>query len=229
MASLLMSDAVIIYRLWVIWNYNTYIVLFPICTLVGLTVCGIGITYQFTQYRPGENVFLSEAGRWITSDCIFTLCTNVYSSVLIAWRIWSINVKSREFGGASLNSVLGTVVESAAIYTSWTIFFFASYRSKSNLQFIVVDTWPAMSGIAFTLINVRVGLGWAQNSQLSVSQDRSIGQIASRLGEVRPSAGAEAYNMRPLAVNISQVIDKDSDYHNDTCSGRSASKAGPLV
>lgn len=81
-----------IYRLWIVWNYRSAIIIFPLCTLAGLTgtsifakvhralstnsvasACGIGITYQFTQYYPGENVFVSVAGRWITSDCVFTL------------------------------------------------------------------------------------------------------------------------------------------------------------
>ncbi|KAF8990611.1 hypothetical protein BDQ17DRAFT_1255653 [Cyathus striatus] len=228
MASLVMGDAMIIYRLWIIWNYNRAIVIFPIGTLIGLTVCGIGITYQFTQYKPGEDVFLSAAGRWITSDCVFTLCTNVYSSVLIAWRIWSVNMKSRKYGGTSLTAVLGIVVESAAIYTSWTIFFFASYQSRSNLQFIAVDAWPAMSGIAFTLINVRVGLGWAQKAQSSTSNDRSVGQITSRLGDIRSGVTGESYGMRPVAVKITQTVDKDSDYHSeqDTRNGDYVSKSG---
>jgi hypothetical protein len=43
------------------------------CLRLNIQVCGVGITYQFTQYKPGENVFLSVAGRWITSDAVFTL------------------------------------------------------------------------------------------------------------------------------------------------------------
>lgn len=42
-------------------------------TLRKPAACGVGITYQFSQYYPGENVFVSAAGRWITSDCVFTL------------------------------------------------------------------------------------------------------------------------------------------------------------
>ena len=43
------------------------------------------------------------------------------------------------------------------------MFFFISYQSHSNLRFVAVDSWPAMSGISFMLINVRVGPGWAQS------------------------------------------------------------------
>ncbi|TFK38856.1 hypothetical protein BDQ12DRAFT_682617 [Crucibulum laeve] len=215
MASLVIGDAMIIYRLWIVWSYNRLVIIFPICTLMGLTACGVGITYQFTQYKPGENVFLSVAGRWITSDCVFTLCTNVYSTIMIAYRVWNVNVSSKKFGGANLNSVLGIVVESAVIYTSWTIFFFASYQSESNLQFIAVDAWSAMSGIAFMFINVRVGLGWAQKANPESSTHHpSVGMIASRVD--RSGGGnRNSFAMRPLAVNITRVVDKDSEYPFD--------------
>ncbi|PCH35876.1 hypothetical protein WOLCODRAFT_140118 [Wolfiporia cocos MD-104 SS10] len=206
MASLVIGDAMVIYRLWTIWNHNLYVIIFPACTLVGLTVCGVGITYQFTQYTIGEDVFISAAGRWITSDCVFTLCTNVYSSVMIAWRVWNSHRSVKSYGGGNLMKVLATFVESAALYTSWTIFFFASYQSHSNLQFTAVDVWPSMSGIAFMLINTRVGLGWAQTA----STFSGISSIASG-NNPRPE---QPYPMRPLAVNITREVNKNDDRDN---------------
>ncbi|KIJ24716.1 hypothetical protein M422DRAFT_194345 [Sphaerobolus stellatus SS14] len=209
-ASLCLGDAMIIYRLWIVWGYNKRVIIFPICTLIGLTICGTGITYQFTRYTPGENVFLSIAGRWITSDCVFTLCTNVYSTVFIGYRIWKVNRASAKYaGGRSLDNVLGIIIESAAIYTSWTIFFFASYQSQSNLQFIVVDCWSSASGIAAMFINVRVGLGWATKAVPSI--EASIGsQNGSGLN------GRDAYHMRPLAANITHIVTEEGDgtYYN---------------
>ncbi|KAH7906259.1 hypothetical protein BJ138DRAFT_1163063 [Hygrophoropsis aurantiaca] len=213
MASLIVGDAMIIYRLWVIWNHSVWVIVFPLCTLLGLTVCGIGITYQFTQYTPGENVFLSQAGRWITSDCVFTLCTNVYSTAMIAWKVWNTNIRARRLGGGSLLPILATFVESAALYTSWTIFFFASYQSHSNIQFTAVDIWCTVSGISFMLINVRVGLGWAQKAHQNSSSSAHGPVTSQQSGEERR---AELLSMRPLAVNITHVVDHDGVYDPET-------------
>ncbi|KAF8993888.1 hypothetical protein BDQ17DRAFT_1392511 [Cyathus striatus] len=211
-ASIILGDAMIIYRLWVVWNYNKYVIIFPICTLLGLTVCGIGITYQFTQYTPGEDVFRTDAGRWVTSD------------FLIAWRIYSVDKASKKVGAQNLTSVLAIVVESAAIYTSWTIFFFATYQSKSNLQFTAADGWSAMSGIAFMLINVRVGLGWArratENSTSGGAYSTSAIAIASPVEQGRAIGSGNrresySYLMRPVTVNITTVVDTDKDYDSD--------------
>ncbi|KAH7904996.1 hypothetical protein BJ138DRAFT_1165566 [Hygrophoropsis aurantiaca] len=205
-ASLIVGDAMIIYRLWVIWNHSVWVIIFPSCTLLGLAVCCIGITYQFTKYTPGENVFLSQAGRWITSNCVFTICTNVYSTAMIAWKVWNTNRSARRFGGGSLLPILATFVESAALYTSWTIFFFASYQSHSNIQYPAVDIWCTASGISFMLINVRVGLGWAQQAHQNSSSGAHGPVISQQSGD---EGRTESLFMRPLAVNITRVVDHD--------------------
>ncbi|KAJ7085890.1 hypothetical protein C8R44DRAFT_531994, partial [Mycena epipterygia] len=160
MATGVIGDALLIHRLWIVWGRNKYVIIFPMCTLMGLTACGAGATYQFSQYQLGQNVFLSEAGRWITSDTVFTLCTNLYSTTLISWRIWKTSRAVRPYGGQRLKSVLSILIESAALYTSWNLFFFVSYEVQSNLQFIAADCWPAVAGISYMLIHVR--LGWTQ-------------------------------------------------------------------
>ncbi|KAF9558816.1 hypothetical protein CPC08DRAFT_667036 [Agrocybe pediades] len=216
-ATLVMCDAMVIYRLWVVWNYNKLVVIFPLCTLAGLIVCGIGITYQFSVFPLGADVFTSIAGRWITSDITFTICTNIYSSTFIAWRIWRINRSSRKFGVATLNSVLVTVVESAAVYTSWAIMFFATYLSKSNMQFFTIDTFPAIAGISFMLIMTRVGLGWAQKASgfTSGSVGRSTGVETNQSGAI----ALGNLGSRPLAVNISKTVNQDDGAYRVTPGG----------
>ncbi|KAJ7829310.1 hypothetical protein B0H14DRAFT_2366689 [Mycena olivaceomarginata] len=162
MAASAVGDALIIHRLWIVWGRNKYVIIFPLLTLAGLSACGAGITYQFTQYKPGQDVFLSEAGRWITSNAVFTFSQ---TRAIKAYR--GTGSRSLQFLTNGLQSVLAIIVESAALYTAWGIFFFATYQSRSNLQFIAVDCWPAITGISCMLIHVRVGLGWAQNGSKS--------------------------------------------------------------
>ncbi|TFK34279.1 hypothetical protein BDQ12DRAFT_580111, partial [Crucibulum laeve] len=162
-AAIVIADAMIIYRLWIVWSHSIAIILFPILTLFGAAACGIGVTYQFTQYKPGENIFISQTGRWITSLFAATLCTNFFCTVCIAGKIMARNRGSTIDGGGSLTSIVAIVVESAAINSTCLIFGVTSYLLKSNVQFVAADTWSTISGISFMLINVRVGLGWAQS------------------------------------------------------------------
>ncbi|KAF7371388.1 hypothetical protein MSAN_00775300 [Mycena sanguinolenta] len=194
--TLAIGDATIIHRLWIVWGHNNYVILFPAVLLTGVTASGVGITYQFTRYKPGQNVFLSEAGRWITSDTVFTLCTNVYSTAFIAWPIWNQERAIKQYGGPSLKSVLIIIVESAALYTVWTTFFLASYLSRSNLQFIVADCWPAMTGISCMLIYARVGLSRAQKE----------GRFPSSLPN-----GPGSNPLPSFAINITRAVHTNAD------------------
>jgi len=104
-------------------------------------------------------------------------------------------------------SALALIVESAALYTSWALFFFFAYQTRSNLAFFAIDCLPTISGIAFLLIHVRVSLGWAQKASspsISVSSGASSTQAKGRVQ-------SELYATRPLAVNIQSVTDINTD------------------
>ncbi|KAJ6461676.1 hypothetical protein C8R45DRAFT_841956 [Mycena sanguinolenta] len=158
-ATAIIGDGLIIHRLWVVWSYNKKVIIFPIATLSGLAVSGAGLTYQFSQYRPGQTVFLSEAGRWINTATVFTLWCEIQFVPSLKVRVHHHFL----FYVADLTkSVLVIIVESAALYTTWSGFYLVSYQAQSNLQFILSDCLPAITGISCMLIHVRVGVGWAR-------------------------------------------------------------------
>ncbi|KZT02783.1 uncharacterized protein LAESUDRAFT_684617 [Laetiporus sulphureus 93-53] len=199
MISLIIGDAMIIYRLWIVSGYNWYIAIFPSSTLVGLAVCTVGSIYELTRSRAGGDIFFAPTGHWITANCVFTLCTNVYSTAMIACKIWHANKEAKRFGGSSLMGVTGILVESAALYTAWTILFFVTYSIQSNLQSTCSETYCAVAGIAFMLINVRVGMGWAQRAHVS-----PVDMDASR------EAAQESFGMtRRVAINVTRVVHTD--------------------
>ncbi|TFY55702.1 hypothetical protein EVJ58_g8082 [Rhodofomes roseus] len=185
-ATLITCDILFIYRLWIVWGYNYYVIIVPCLTILGLCVAGPGVIYQLTQVGSGNTVFIASLARWVSADYAFTFVTNVYSSVGIAWK-----------------RVLVTIVESAALYTSYTVFFFGAYQAESNLQYTAVDTLCPIAGIAFMMINVRVGLGWAQRAHPSTSSG-----ISSRRTAMQEQ---QSFAMRPVAVDIQKVVDSQDD------------------
>ena len=88
-----------IYRLWLVWAYDVLVTIFPLSTLIGLVgtcdlspawkrngddvpvahagrtcaVCAIGSIYASALSKPGEDIFATATGRWITANCVFTL------------------------------------------------------------------------------------------------------------------------------------------------------------
>ncbi|CCM00256.1 uncharacterized protein FIBRA_02286 [Fibroporia radiculosa] len=203
-ATIVMSDLMFVYRLWVVWGYNYYIIVLPSLTVLGLCVSGTGIVYELSQLSIGNTVFVSQAARWITADYSFTFATNIYSSTLIAWRVWRASQASGPYGGGNLRRLLVTVVESAGLYTIYVVFFFAFYEATSNLQYTFVDTLCQIGGIAFMMINVRVALGWAQKAGATTSVSAHSTAFSRRNGE-------NSYIMRPVAVDITRIVHKEDD------------------
>ncbi|KAJ6468777.1 hypothetical protein C8R45DRAFT_1017561 [Mycena sanguinolenta] len=158
MISILIGDSLIIHRLWVVWEHRWAIVVFPVCSLAGLTMCSAVSMYTTSRTGPGKDIF---SDPWLTSTCILTLVTNVYSTALITIKIWNITRIARPIGGSNLRGFLVIVVESAAIYASWAIFFTVTYQTRSLVQFVVIQGAPEVVGIVNALIHTRVGLGWA--------------------------------------------------------------------
>ncbi|KIY50807.1 hypothetical protein FISHEDRAFT_37920 [Fistulina hepatica ATCC 64428] len=197
-SSILICDSFIIYRLWLVYDYNYWVIILPCMSWSGLVACGVGVTYQFSQYYIGLNVFNSSAGRWITSDCVLTLFTNIYSTILISYRIWSSYKRVGSMAGSSLLPALTIFVESAAITTIWAIFFLVSYEAKSNLQFTAVDVFAEISGIAFMMIHVRVGMGWAQKA--ASHSANFANQTSVHFVRNHP------HSSDPLQINISSVV-----------------------
>ncbi|PCH34861.1 hypothetical protein WOLCODRAFT_79122 [Wolfiporia cocos MD-104 SS10] len=202
MATLILGDALVTYRVWIVWNYSIMVVAFPICMIIGLIICGVGVTYQFAKFVPGDVIFETVSARWMNSDAAFTLCTNLYGSVMISLRVWRAHQALKHCGGGSLMGAVAIFVESAALYTMWTLLWLIAYHAKTNVQTTFADSWSAIAGIAFMLINVRVGLGWA----LTASQLNSILTIGTAVEE---SNHTSSYPMRPLTVNITRVVEDD--------------------
>jgi len=205
--TLIAADVMIAYRLWIVWNRNWYVIIVPTLTIFGLCVSGVGIVYTLARLSGGDTIFLSDVAHWITADYSSTFITNIYSSVMIAYKVWRTNqLAGQSYGGGNLMRVLATIIESASFYTVYVVVFFAVYESDSNVQFTFIDTLCQVAGTAFMMINVRVGLGWA--AQGSVSQVSSSGLQSRRNAD-------QSYVMRPVAVDISTVVHQDDGLNQE--------------
>ncbi|KAJ7153253.1 hypothetical protein C8R46DRAFT_1119862 [Mycena filopes] len=236
MMSILIGDSLIIHRLWVVWEHRLAVVVFPICSLVALTTCSAVSMYTVSRRAPGDDVF---SDPWLTSNCVLTLVTNVYSTGFITYKIWNITRIARPIGGSNLRDFLVIVVESAAIYATWAIFFTATYQTRSLVQFLVIQAAPEVVGIVNALIHTRVGLGWAIEAQSNNSPPASqmafakvppgrrleesgmglaSGEVdrASRASLARPSSAEESHK------NVEKTVeDGDTDAHVASVQSRS--------
>ncbi|KAJ7509511.1 hypothetical protein B0H11DRAFT_1251332 [Mycena galericulata] len=165
LTAVLLGDSLVMYRLWIIWSGNRYVLIFPICTLLGVLVTSFGILYEVSQWesRLRGAAFESESKPWTATGFVLSLITNMYSTAFIVVRISRATEKNAA-SGSHLMSFLAILVESAALQTVWFSFTAVTLFASSDAEYIASDCFPVIIGIANLLIQARVGLGWSQDT-----------------------------------------------------------------
>ncbi|KAJ7106512.1 hypothetical protein C8R44DRAFT_885807 [Mycena epipterygia] len=155
--SVLLSDLMVMYRLWVISSRNKLLISLPTLTLIGVAVCG---TLLVVDARNDKNIALVVSA---TPLFVFTLTTNFYCTGVIFWRLWKI---TKDFTPtprkqSNIRDFLFMLIESAALYTSWALVYAVLHQINSPVQYIFFIATPPLAGIANALIQVRIALGKA--------------------------------------------------------------------
>ncbi|KAJ7907661.1 hypothetical protein B0H13DRAFT_2018250 [Mycena leptocephala] len=202
-AAWLIGDSLVIHRMWAVWAFHTRIIVFPILTLLGFLVFGVGLAYQLSTYDSNDSIFTSAFQRWTTGICFFSLwsVTRMYiettnlivKSGFVWYKLWTTNRALKSAGVTSLSRIMRIFIDSAVLMTAWGLFHVISYHWGSNLQFIAVDGKPAVTGISNALIQIRLHFDLSEKCVHSVSnQIKFATDVDGSLGAVDPEMGTKS-------------------------------------
>ncbi|RDX40975.1 hypothetical protein OH76DRAFT_1365346 [Lentinus brumalis] len=194
----LVGDSFVSYRLWIVWNRAWWIIILPIGLLFATAIAGYGACYEFTLIDGTTPIFESNLQPWITSFFVLSLTTNVLATFFITARIMWSNRKVRKYrAGMAATSqwdVIETLIQSAAIYSAALASLLGTYAAGSNAQYVCLDALQPLIGLVFTLIIIRVGLGYTLNDSSGMQG------VSDR---VRNQEISHDYPLRPVAINVS--------------------------
>ncbi|KAJ7064607.1 hypothetical protein C8F01DRAFT_770294 [Mycena amicta] len=161
--SLWFGDALIIHRLWVIWERNAKVTAIPTLCWLGLVGSGISAIVAISKHLHYNNGVTSA---FLPVNWLLRIITNVYCTAFIAWRLW--RVREIETGPTSqlgiLTTLLAVSVESAAILTAWSVFYAVTNETESPLNLIASNLTSQIIGLTNMLIQIRIGLGWSRTT-----------------------------------------------------------------
>ncbi|TFK25253.1 hypothetical protein FA15DRAFT_668625 [Coprinopsis marcescibilis] len=172
--SIAVADLLLVWRLWVVSNRCKWILIPPLALSVAFSVTMARVTVFFARASSDMTVFNEGIFNWMVATIVFTACINLYCSGLIVFYIWRINSASRPYTQTNMNPIVVIIIESGALHALWSMFSLVAYQTRSSLWCLAIDNAPAVSGIAFMLINVRVALGRDINPQSTASWNGSI-------------------------------------------------------
>ncbi|KAI0753775.1 hypothetical protein C8Q74DRAFT_336231 [Fomes fomentarius] len=196
----LVGDGFVTYRLWIVWGRAWWIAVVPALSLFSTGVAGYGACYQFTLISSATAIFQSNLQPWITSFFCLSLGTNLICTFLITARIMWSNRRVRKYRAANVATsqwdVIETLIQSAAIYSAGLASLLGTYAAGSNAQYVCLDALQPLIGLVFTLIIIRVGLGYTLN-------ETSGAQISDHRPGPATHAQSNDYQLRPVAINVS--------------------------
>lgn len=156
-----LGDFLVIYRCWVIWNYNYWVIILPAILLILEFGVNTMLLVWFTHFgmASGEAIL-----SWMATIYPLVFAQNIITTGLIGFKIWTQHRSSTANGvidassRLSLMRILRIIIESAAIYTFQLLVLLILYPMQHNAQFIVQSAVIPSIGIVFVLIAVRVHL-----------------------------------------------------------------------
>ncbi|KAI0669111.1 hypothetical protein C8Q78DRAFT_1071091 [Trametes maxima] len=201
----LVADSFVTYRLFVVWNRVWWILVVPCVLLVATAIAGYGACVEIGLAKEGNAIFADNLQPWIRAFFSLSLTTNLLATLLIAARIMWSNRRVRKYraSGAAVGShweVVETMIQSAAVYSAALASLLGTYLAGSNAQYVCLDALQPLIGVVFTLIIIRVGLGYTMNDSVS-GGGRSDGPRAGP-GQLQ-TIGGHAYPLQPVAINVS--------------------------
>ncbi|KAK0192009.1 hypothetical protein F5146DRAFT_1189250 [Armillaria mellea] len=172
--NLIIADCTIIWRCWVVWAHDWRIIILPIFFVVGEIVCGgIGVVSEF---MPWANMIDETQVHWAVATMAATLGTNILCTTLIvATGHRGVMDAIRTYRG-----VVEIMVESAALYSIVFVVLMILYPLDSYAYFYPLALCYPVTGIAPTLIVLRVASGQGRPEESSLETQSSLHFQASR-------------------------------------------------
>ncbi|KAJ3982723.1 hypothetical protein F5890DRAFT_1464355 [Lentinula detonsa] len=155
------QDAILIWRMWVVYNNRWMVVVLPIAMELGHVVAGI-----YTIRRgalPNISVFDPLVHRGAIAYWTLDLAVNIGVTLCIAYRLWSAGRSLEELGirrsKHPYTGIMLTIIESGGIFATATLITVSLYLSGNVAAVAAIDSVVQLATITPLLIVVRVGLG----------------------------------------------------------------------
>jgi len=208
----LLSDALLVYRTFVVWGRNYWITVAPIILLCVDTAMSAWFTWSVNQASPGSSVLVSTVFARSKYFFAVTLAVNLLCTFLIAFRIWTIqrSVTDYAVGSTGKYIVLSAILESAAIYTALLFCLIGTSVTGNSAMFFFLNSMPPMIGSVFSYIVIRSSMDNKHFDSISRTGASSyLGRFRAKPNSVTVDTMHEVSG--GVLVHLEQVVQHDTE------------------
>ncbi|KAH9984752.1 hypothetical protein BJV77DRAFT_1071867 [Russula vinacea] len=119
---ILIGDAILIWRLWIIWDRNFWLSGPFVLLCLATAVTGYTAISNLSHLSATETVFLARVHNWLVATWCLSIATQFGATLMIGYRFWKSIKWSTNTVRESRLAVLWILVESGALYSVTTIF-----------------------------------------------------------------------------------------------------------
>ncbi|KAH9886075.1 hypothetical protein C8Q73DRAFT_293408 [Cubamyces lactineus] len=157
-AVVLISDAILIYRTFLLWGRSIPVVIVPTLLFIGDIIIGVWTDWT-CAIAATANMIDSRATTLVRYFYIVTVVQNLTCSGLMCYKVYHVqSLFPREYVSRSLSStqrVLDILVQSAALYCAYLLVIVIANSLESNVFYIVLPPLPPIAAYVFTMLIVR--------------------------------------------------------------------------
>ncbi|KAK0434481.1 hypothetical protein EV421DRAFT_2062414 [Armillaria borealis] len=176
----IMADGLLLYRCYIIYSSNIWVVAFPLLVLLASTAMVIITIVQ--SAIPESTLFFGLPVNFAIAWISLTVGFNVIVTSLICYRLLSFNIASRKTLPPELansyTSISAMMLESAAPFTISGIVYVVTFAVESPSQQVFAGIWGVMVALSPQLIITRVAMGIAWNKD---AVDRVTASLAFKV------------------------------------------------
>ncbi|KAI0657019.1 hypothetical protein C8Q70DRAFT_920445 [Cubamyces menziesii] len=217
----IISDVIIVYRTYMVWNLSIWIILAPVGLLLGDTAIGIWAVWTLAQTKTGVNAIAAAVTVRIRYFFVITFALNLLCSGLICFKIWHVRSKvpQRVLNTSSTRKVLEIVIESAGLYCAHLFILIVTNCVGTNYFFLFLDPLPAVGAYVFSMLIVRGARANSSYTDSSLSATTPTIIFRRSRGGTRPatSAGVE------VEIDLERIVHTD---RHSTAHGLERSNTG---
>jgi len=201
-----------VYRTFVVWNNNIYIILIPSLTFVATFTSGVSfVRLQHTTSNVQTSVFTKSVTQWTVAFLLSSFATTVYSTGLIASRLWKNGMDLRRHSvitsGALTDHIMRILVESAALYSLNHLLYAVLYEVKNQVEITPSFLEASIASITCSLIIVRCETSTKQSKTLPTS----IGSVAPAdplvFGKYSSNQDGKVFPLR--SMEVASTVDEE--------------------
>jgi hypothetical protein len=212
--NMVLGDALMIYRLWIIYRRSWFVILLPILlttatgTLIAVTI------WEFSMLVPGQTAFALKVKAIAPALFSVPLVTNLVITGLIIWRIKQAHNTSKFVANRKLDALyrrlITNTIESCAIYPFVLAVTLILYCRNDNGQDILTGSMAQVVSIVPTLMWLQHRLG--QGALGNVGEDRDLPPpVSEKTIEFTPNTDLRSTNLDTIGTGNSTDIEATAD------------------